>query len=156
MGLKEHIAVLVKTENIEEAKDYLLGLGIKFDRTTCEQDSNLTPVLGAHVPSAWLQHLDQSIDNIYRPEEWVVYEEEGVMILVRILCPILHDLEGDGHLPRMYVVWITLHENLDLQYIYTVQMWCKCVSKYCTCDISNIVNESFIFTMVLMSHIPGI
>ena len=33
-------------------------------------------------------------------------------------------------------------------------MWCKCVCKYCICDISAIVNESFIFTIVLMSHIP--
>ena len=33
----------------------------------------------------------------------------------------------------------------------TVQMWCKCV---CICEISAIVNESFIFTIVLMLHIP--
>ena len=25
-------------------------------------------------------------------------------------------------------------------------MWCKCVCKYCICDISAIVNENFIFT----------
>ena len=36
----------------------------------------------------------------------------------------------------------------------TVQMRCKCVCKFCVCDISAIVNESFIFTIVLMSHIP--
>ena len=35
-----------------------------------------------------------------------------------------------------------------------IQISCKCVWKYCTCDISAIVNESFIFTIVLMSHIP--
>ena len=36
----------------------------------------------------------------------------------------------------------------------TVQMWCTCLCKYGICDISAIVNESFIFTAVLMSHIP--
>ena len=36
----------------------------------------------------------------------------------------------------------------------TVQMWRICVCKYGICDISAIVNESFIFTMVLVSHIP--
>ena len=35
----------------------------------------------------------------------------------------------------------------------TDQMWFTCVCKYCICDISAVVNESFIFTMVLMSHI---
>ena len=48
-----------------------------------------------------------------------------------------------------------LHNNLDLHCIYyysnMVQM---CVCKYCICDLSAIVNESFIFTIVLMSHIP--
>ena len=35
-------------------------------------------------------------------------------------------------------------------------MWCKYIyiCKYCICDISTIVNEFFIFTIVLMSHIP--
>ena len=32
-------------------------------------------------------------------------------------------------------------------------MGCKSVCKYCVCDISAIVNQSFIFTTVLMSHI---
>ena len=31
-------------------------------------------------------------------------------------------------------------------------MWYKCACKYCICDISAIVNERFIFTAVLMSH----
>ena len=110
----QHIGVLLETENTEQVKDYLLGLGIRFDGTTCEQDSNLAPVLGAHVPSAWIQHLDQSIDNIYRPEEWVVYEEEGVMILVRILCPILQ--EGN-QLLRRYVVWVSSEDTKEVSYL---------------------------------------
>ena len=116
--LSEHIAVLVKAENIEEVKDYLMRLGIKLDSATCKQDSDLTPVLGARIPSTWFQHLDHNVDNIYRPEEWVVYEEEeGVMILVRILCPILHDLEEDRHLPRRYVVWISNDETKEVSYL---------------------------------------
>ena len=35
----------------------------------------------------------------------------------------------------------------------TDQMWCTCVCKYGICDISTIVNKSFMF-IVLMSHIP--
>ena len=44
------------------------------------------------------------------------------------------------------IIWI--------YFVFTIiQIWCTCVCKYCICDISAIVNESFIFTIVLMSDI---
>ena len=35
----------------------------------------------------------------------------------------------------------------------TDEMWCKCVSKYCICDINIIVNIKDSFTIAEMSHI---
>ena len=49
----------------------------------------------------------------------------------------------------MYVIITALYIVFTI-----IQIWCKCVCKYCACDISAIVNESFISTIVLISHIP--
>ena len=106
--LSEKIAILMMTENIEEMRDYLMKLHIKLDGITLEQDKDFTPTLGARVPHIWLQYLDHSIGNIFRPEEWVAYEvEEDVTIFARILCPILHGVEDCNQLPKIYVIWIS-------------------------------------------------
>ena len=61
------------------------------------------------------------------------------------------------HVETNYQYWVpeVLLVHPITRWIYNVltikQMWCKCVCKYCICDISTIVNESFIFTTVLMS-----
>ena len=116
--LSQCIAVLVKTENTDEMADYLLGLGIRFVGVASEQDGNITPTLGTRVPSLWLKYLDQKIGNIYRPEEWVAYEiEEGMMIFARILCPILHGLEGSSQLPKKYIIWISSEDTKEVTYI---------------------------------------
>ena len=47
----------------------------------------------------------------------------------------------------------TLHNNLNLHCIYYYSNMVQ-ICKYWMRDISAIVNESFIFTIVLMSHIP--
>ena len=105
--LSERIAILMMTENIEEMRDYFMKLHIKLDGITLEQDKDFAPTLGARIPQMWLQYLDHSIGNIFRPEEWVAYEvEEDVTIFARILCPILHGVEESNQLPKRYVIWI--------------------------------------------------
>ena len=37
----------------------------------------------------------------------------------------------------------------------TVQMWCKCVSKYCICDINTVVNIKLSFTIARKCHTYG-
>ena len=113
--LSEKIAILMMTENIEEIRDYLRKLHIKLDGITLEQDKDFTPTLGARVPQIWLQYLDHSIGNIFRPEEWVAYEvEEDVTIFARILCPILHGVEESNQLPKIYVIWISDEDTKEV------------------------------------------
>ena len=49
----------------------------------------------------------------------------------------------------VYIHTLILHNNLDLQCIYTVnQMWCKCVIKYGICGINKIINTKDSFTSI--------
>ena len=113
--LSEKIAILMMTENIEEIRDYLRKLHIKLDGITLEQDKDFTPTLGARVPQIWLQYLDHSIGNFFRPEEWVAYEvEEDVTIFARILCPILHGVEESNQLPKIYIIWISDEDTKEV------------------------------------------
>ena len=47
----------------------------------------ITPKLGAIVPECVHHMLDQDVEKVFQPGEWVAFEEENEYIFARIACP---------------------------------------------------------------------
>ena len=58
---------------------------------------NENPSLGDNIPEIFLERLDQSIFNIFNPEEWVGYEiEHEHIVYAQILHEVIQDQISDG------------------------------------------------------------
>ena len=87
------IGLILKAESEVELYMHLEDLKVSIDDTDIygnSFDPNLQPELGARIPENWLHRLDVDVCNIFRPEEWVGYEEkEGVIVFAIVVHRIL-------------------------------------------------------------------
>ena len=87
------IDIVLKAESEAELFKHLEDLQVPIDGIDIEGDSfdpNLEPKLGEPIPENWLHRLDVDVCNIFRPEEWVGYEErEGHIVFAIVIHRIL-------------------------------------------------------------------
>ena len=73
------VSHLLKAETTDDVSKLLEDLEVPFELSDVDlQDSfdpNLTPKLGSSIPDSWHHRLQLDINNVFRPEEWVGYEE---------------------------------------------------------------------------------
>ena len=91
-NLKYFLEMLLRAQTAEDIQDILddekLSIG------SAEFSANITPKLGKPIPQSWHHRLDQDIDNLFHPQEWVGYEDrEDHFIFVQIIHPVV---EEDG------------------------------------------------------------
>jgi sacsin len=74
------------------------------------------PELGREIPACWHHRLDQDIDNIFYPTEWVGYEDrENHIIFVQIGYPILPQEHADFEtIPRLQMRYMIYTRKDDL------------------------------------------
>ena len=113
--LAEHLTEIIKTENTDipyvsflelqklftnllmaqtpqQVKFVLCNRGIKFEGEDIQFETDITPRLGKPIPESWHHRLDQDIDNLFHPQEWVGYEDrEDHFIFVQIIHPVMED-----------------------------------------------------------------
>ena len=89
------IDIILKAESEAELYQHLEDLQVSIDGIGIEGESfdpNFEPKLGEPIPENWLHRLDVDACNIFRPEEWVGYEERDdhivfALVIHRILEP---------------------------------------------------------------------
>ena len=98
------IGIILRAESEVELYTHLQELQVPIDDADiCGNsfDPNLDPKLGADIPENWLHRLDVDVCNIFRPEEWVGYEEkEGVIVFAIVIHRILQP-EQDSDQPDL-------------------------------------------------------
>ena len=64
--------------------------------------------LGEVIPQCWHHRLDQDIDNLFNPMEYVGYAREGSsdIIVAQIVYPVAPEDDNSGHLLRKYRVYM--------------------------------------------------
>ena len=72
---------------------------------------NLKPKLGSPIPESWHHRLQLDINNVFRPEEWVGYEETEDLIIFALVA---HRIVSDEQSSELEEV-----EPLDQYLIYT-------------------------------------
>ena len=116
-SLAEHLTYIIKTQNTDipyvnflilanlftnllmaqtpqQVKFVLYNRGIKFEREDIQFETDITPRLGKPIPESWHHRLDQDVDNLFHPQEWVGYEDrEDHFVFVQIIHPVV---EEDG------------------------------------------------------------
>ena len=106
--LTSFVSEMLQSKSISEvlqiAKSYLPGAGVVELETSTGVNEN--PSLGGNIPEVFLERLDQSIFNIFNPEEWVGYESEhGHIVYAQILYEItqnqISDDTGQRNMQRM-------------------------------------------------------
>ena len=89
-NLKHFLEMLLRAQTADEIHDVLDDE--KLSVGSAEFSANLTPKLGKSIPQSWHHRLDQDIDNLFHPQEWVGYEDrEDHFIFVQIIHPVVED-----------------------------------------------------------------
>ena len=90
--MKEFLAGLLSAQTPEDIQDALDDEKLSID--SAEFNANITPKLGKAIPESWHHRLDQDINNLFHPQEWVGYEDrEDHFIFVQVIHPVV---EEDG------------------------------------------------------------
>ena len=84
------VSHLLQADDDEEIVDILMDHDIQLESEELASieafDPNLKPKLGNVIPKSWLHRLDQDIDNLFRPGDWVGYEEtENTIVFAQIV-----------------------------------------------------------------------
>ena len=89
------IGMILKTESEVELFKHLEDLQVSIDGIDIAGidesfNPNLEPKLGDPIPENWFHRLDGDFCNIFRPQEWVGYEErEGHIVFAIVIHQIL-------------------------------------------------------------------
>ena len=109
------ISHLLKAEKAGDVLRLLEDLDLDFEFSDVELgdpfDPNLKPKLGSPIPESWHHRLQLDINNIFRPEEWVGYEETEDLIIFALVA---HRIVPDEQSSELEEV-----EPLDQYLIYT-------------------------------------
>ena len=118
------IGIILRAESEVELYTHLQELQVPIDDADICGDSfdpNLDPKLGAAIPENWLHRLDADVCNIFRPEEWVGYEEkEGLIVFAIVIHRILQP-EQDSDQPDLTDQYL-IHTSPDAQEGKTVSI----------------------------------
>ena len=90
------ISILLQAETADQVIDLLeqLDVALELDRDDL-LDHNFKPKLGEPIPESLHHLLEQDMNHIFRPEEWVGYEErEDHIVFARIVHRILEEEEN--------------------------------------------------------------
>ena len=84
------ISHLLTAETAGDVSNLLEDLKVHFEFSDVELgdpfDPNLKPKLGSSIPESWHHRLEIDINNIFRPEEWVGYEEREHRIIFALVA----------------------------------------------------------------------
>ena len=100
--IREMLKLLFKVQNGPQIENLLE----KEDIAIQSQDMDLMEAeLGREIPHCWHHRLDQDIDNIFYPTEWVGYEQhENHIVFSQIGYPILPNDQTDlDSIPRVHM-----------------------------------------------------
>ena len=109
------VSHLLKAVTVDEVSKLLEDLEVHFEFSDVDFgdpfDPNLKPKLGSPIPESWHHRLQLDINNIFRPEEWVGYEEREDHIIFALVA---HRIVSDEQTSGLEEV-----EPLDQYLIYT-------------------------------------
>ena len=113
-GISRMLIRLFKVQDDSQIKKLLTKEEISIQAN--DSDFPLLLELGMEIPSCWHHCLDQDIDNIFFPTDWVGYADgENHIILVEVVHPILPDEYTDFHsIPRLQMKYRICTKSGDL------------------------------------------
>ena len=83
---------LLRAQTQREIQLVLYTRGIKLEDEDIQFETDVTPKHGKPIPESWHHRLDQDINNLFHPEEWVGYEDgEGYFVFAQIIHPVVAD-----------------------------------------------------------------
>ena len=98
--LKGILKILLNSQTMEDINDVLDEETLFLDNSDAEIDANVTPTLGMPIPESWHHRLDQDINNLFHPQEWVGYEDrENHFIFAQVIHPFV-----EGGATSLYVL----------------------------------------------------
>ena len=101
----------LKAQNVSHLRKILSEFGVKIN-----QMQRFRKRLGEEVPECWHHRLDQDIDNVFNPMEYVGYEiKEGHIIIAQVVHPVKS--EGETHqLERKFRIYVKVNdpEGIDV------------------------------------------
>ena len=98
---------LLRAQNPQIVREILEYRNISLEE---EEIDDVTFKLGREVPECWHHRLDQTVENVFHPDEIVGYEiMEGVIVYARIMHPILPEgVESFSNIPRVNMSYMIL------------------------------------------------
>ena len=98
------IKMCLKAKNGGKVKSVLAGIGVDLDGAALE---GFIRKLGEEIPECWHHRLDQDIDNVFNPMEYVGYEadKEGHIIVAQIVHPV-KPKKGEQQLEKKFRIYI--------------------------------------------------
>ena len=106
--LEKHVCSCIKIHDREDLEQVMEKYEIDDMGITSDGDDDDTVELGRPIPDMWLSALDNDINNIFRPQEWVGYEKrEDYYIWAIVLHPINDADTEKNPLMRRYRILIT-------------------------------------------------
>ena len=119
---------LLKAESSSEVRGILKELNVPFDDTGIDAtdedpgeafNPNLEPKLGSPIPESWHHRLQQDINNLFRPGEWVGYEEEDDVIVFALIGYRIknkeEDIEQDIEPYTKYLIYVEEGESEGIE-----------------------------------------
>jgi len=110
--LKGILRILLNCQTTEDIHEVFVEESLFLDNANAEFDANITPKLGKPIPESWHHRLDQDINNLFHPEEWVGYEDrENHFVFAQVIHPILEGGAGSlyvgAHIHMRYKIYVS-------------------------------------------------
>ena len=111
--IRDMLVLLFNAQTDSQVEEVLKTEGINIANHFHDMEFPM-PELGKEIPVCWHHRLDQDIDNIFYPTEWVGYEvQENHIIFVQVGYPILPGEHADfDTIPRLQMTY-TIHTRRD-------------------------------------------
>ena len=101
-GITKLIKMCLKARSVARLEKILSGYGIQLEGRM----RGFVKKLGVVVPVCWHHRLDQDIDNVFNPMEYVGYEDrEGHIIIAQIVHPVAAE-EDTPKLEKKYRIYV--------------------------------------------------
>jgi len=103
--LKGILRILLNCQTTEDIHEVLDKEALFLDIADAKFDANVTPKLGKPIPESWHHRLDQDINNLFHPEEWVGFEDrENQFVFAQVIHPVLKGVGARIHMRyKIYV-----------------------------------------------------
>ena len=94
----------LKATTDQDIKLMLLDYGIHLD---AERMQRFTKKLGEEVPECWHHRIDQDIDNVFNPMEYVGYEDRDSHIIVAQIVHPIEPEKGEQVLQKRFKIYVS-------------------------------------------------